>query len=107
MRKQRVRSPSPPQLPKAIPMRTAIYARFSTQLQKDSSIEDQVRICTERAEREGWTVTAVFSDYAISGAVRDRPGLNALIEHVRTGGAEQVMAEAIDRLSHLCFHPHA
>lgn len=99
MPKQRVPSPSPPQLPKAIPMRTAIYARFSTQLQKDSSIEDQVRICTERAEREGWTVTAVFSDYAISGAVRDRPGLNALIEHVRTGGAEQVMAEAIDRLS--------
>lgn len=99
MHKQRVPSPSPPQLPKAIPMRTAIYARFSTQLQKDSSIEDQVRICTERAEREGWTVTAVFSDYAISGAVRDRPGLNALIEHVRTGSAEQVMAEAIDRLS--------
>lgn len=80
-------------------MKTAIYARFSTQLQKDSSIEDQVRICTERAEREGWTVTAVFSDYAISGAVRDRPGLNAMIEHLRTGGAVQVLAEAIDRLS--------
>jgi len=80
-------------------MRTAIYARFSTQLQKDSSIEDQVRICTERALREGWTVTQVFSDYAISGAVRDRPGLNALIDHIATGQADQVMAEAIDRLS--------
>lgn len=80
-------------------MRTAIYARFSSQLQKDSSIEDQVRVCTERAEREGWTVTAVFSDFAISGAVRDRPGLNALIEHVRAGAADQIMAEAIDRLS--------
>ncbi|EQB09690.1 recombinase family protein [Novosphingobium lindaniclasticum] len=80
-------------------MRTAIYARFSSQLQKDSSIEDQVRVCTERAEREGWTVTAVFSDYAMSGAVRDRPGLNSLIEHIRAGGADQILAEAIDRLS--------
>lgn len=80
-------------------MRTAIYARFSSDLQKDSSIEDQVRICTQRAEREGWTITAVFSDYAISGAVRDRPGLNALVDHVRAGQADQVMAEALDRLS--------
>ncbi|WP_310017639.1 recombinase family protein [Croceicoccus sp. BE223] len=80
-------------------MRTAIYARFSSQLQKDSSIEDQVRVCTARAEREGWQVTQVFSDYAISGAVRDRPGLNALIEHVSAGHADQVLAEAIDRLS--------
>lgn len=80
-------------------MRTAIYARFSSQLQKDSSIEDQVRICSQRAEREGWTVTQVFSDYAISGAVRNRPGLNALIEHIAAGKAEMVLAEAIDRLS--------
>lgn len=80
-------------------MRTAIYARFSSDLQKDSSIEDQVRVCTQRAEREGWTVTAVFSDYAISGAVRDRPGLNALVDHIRAGQADQVMAEALDRLS--------
>lgn len=81
------------------PLRIAIYARFSSQLQKDSSIEDQVRICTERARREGWQVTEIFSDYAISGAVRNRPGLNALIEHVAAGGAQLVLAEAIDRLS--------
>lgn len=80
-------------------MRTAIYARFSSQLQKDSSIEDQVRICTDLAKRNGWTVTGVFSDYAISGAVRDRPGLNALVDHIRAGEADQVLAEALDRLS--------
>ncbi len=80
-------------------MRAVIYARFSSQLQKDSSIEDQVRICTERAEREGWQVTGVFSDYAISGAVRDRPGLNALLSHIEAGEADIVLAEAIDRLS--------
>lgn len=80
-------------------LRVAIYARFSSQLQKDSSIEDQVRDCRARAEREGWQVTQVFSDYAISGAVRDRPGLNALVDHVAGGHATLVLAEAIDRIS--------
>lgn len=80
-------------------MRTAIYARFSTSLQDLRSIEDQVRICVERADREGWTISGVFTDPAISGAVRDRPGLNQLLEHVKTGQTDQVLAEALDRLS--------
>ena len=49
-------------------MRTIIYARFSSQLQNSKSIEDQIAICRERADREGWTVVDVFTDYAISGA---------------------------------------
>ena len=80
-------------------MRTAIYARYSSNLQDPRSIEDQVRICQERADREGWTISGVFTDYAISGAVRDRPGLNQLLAHVRGGHTDQVMAEALDRLS--------
>ncbi len=40
--------------------RVAIYARFSSALQSEASIEDQLRICRERAEREGWTVTEIF-----------------------------------------------
>ena len=37
--------------------KAAIYARFSSdELQTESSIEDQIRICRERAEREGWKI---------------------------------------------------
>jgi len=36
-------------------MRVTIYARFSTDLQSAASIDDQVRVCRERIEREGWT----------------------------------------------------
>ena len=49
-------------------MRTIIYARFSSQLQNSRSIDDQISICRERADREGWTVVEVFNDSAISGA---------------------------------------
>ncbi|WP_199436974.1 recombinase family protein, partial [Acidiphilium multivorum] len=49
-------------------MRVALYARYSTDLQSDASVEDQLRICRARAEREGWTVVESYSDRAISGA---------------------------------------
>ena len=48
-------------------MRVAIYARYSSDLQSETSIDDQVRLCRERAKRDGMTVAEVFTDYAISG----------------------------------------
>ena len=48
--------------------RAALYARYSSDLQREASIEDQFRICREHAEREGWTVSATYRDAAISGA---------------------------------------
>ena len=53
--------------------RAAIYARFSTTMQREASIEDQVRICRERAALERCEVIEVFSDMAISGASTRRP----------------------------------
>jgi site-specific DNA recombinase len=37
----------------------ALYARYSSDQQNAASIEDQLRICRERAEREGWQVVSV------------------------------------------------
>nr|BAM93337.1 putative recombinase [Sphingomonas sp. KSM1] len=79
--------------------KAAIYARYSSKLQDSRSVDDQVRICRERAARESWEVVEVFADYAISGAVRDRPGLNALLEYVAAGEVDIILAEAIDRIS--------
>lgn len=84
-------------------MRTVIYARYSSALQNSRSIEDQIAICRERADREGWTVVNVFTDYAISGAAgiseTNRPGLNAMLVAVAAGGVDQVLAEATDRIA--------
>ena len=60
--------------------RVAIYARYSSQNQRDASIDDQVRLCRERAEREGWEIVATLADHAMSGASMLRPGLQALLE---------------------------
>ena len=37
----------------SMPMRTAIFARYSTDSQSAQSIDDQIRICRAKAEREG------------------------------------------------------
>jgi site-specific DNA recombinase len=79
--------------------RAAIYARFSSENQRDASIEDQVRICRARAEREGWVIAETFTDYAVSGSTTLRPGYQALMSAMRSGSVDVVLAESLDRLS--------
>ena len=68
-------------------MRAAIYARYSSDLSRDASIEDQVRLCRAYAVRAGWQVTQVFEDRAISGASTIRPGYQRLLEAVLAGAS--------------------
>lgn len=80
-------------------MRIAIYARFSSDLQREASIEDQVRVCKGLAERLGGSVVQVFSDYGISGATNLRPGFQQMLADGRAGAFDVLVAEALDRLS--------
>jgi DNA invertase Pin-like site-specific DNA recombinase len=80
-------------------VRTAIYCRYSSELQRDASIEDQRRLCRRKIEAEGWTLAATYTDAAMSGAVRMRPGYQKLLEDARGGAFDIVLAEALDRLS--------
>jgi hypothetical protein len=63
--------------------RVALYARYSTDMQRASSIEDQSRLCREHAERMGWNIIDSYSDRAISGASMIRPGIQALIDALK------------------------
>ena len=80
-------------------MRAVIYARYSSDQQREASIEDQIRLCKERIAKEGWTLVQVFRDSAMSGATTLRPGYQAMLEAAREAGFDVVVAEALDRLS--------
>ena len=80
-------------------MISVIYARYSSELQRSASIEDQVRLCRARIEREGWQYLHAYTDRAISGATALRPAYQQLLEDARRGGFDIVVAEALDRLS--------
>lgn len=75
--------------------RAAIYARFSSDLQRDRSIEDQVALCREYAVRNGYNVVVVFSDRAITGSsFLLRRGIQDLLKAARAGGFDFVIAES-------------
>jgi site-specific DNA recombinase len=80
-------------------VRVALYARFSSENQRDASIEDQVRICRARAEREGWVIAETFTDFALSGSTTLRPGYQSLLAAIRSGHVDMVLSESLDRLS--------
>ena len=80
-------------------LRAVIYARYSSDTQRDASIEDQLRLCKERIIREGWELVQVYRDAALSGASTMRPGYQALLEGAREAAFDVVVAEALDRLS--------
>lgn len=81
-------------------MKAVIYARYSSNHQKETSIEDQVRICRERAEREGYSITEYYKDSAVSGAsLLLRDGMQQLLQDAMLRKFDVVIAEALDRLS--------
>lgn len=82
-------------------MRAAIYARFSSENQREQSIEDQIRVCKEFAKRDRITVVEehIYFDEAQSGSIRSRPGLEALKKAAEDKLFEAVLVDDSSRLS--------
>ncbi len=80
--------------------RAVIYARFSTDLQSERSVEDQFALCKKYAAQHNLDVVATYEDRARSGAsVFGREGLISLMDAAREGAFDTVIVEALDRLS--------
>ncbi|MER8761986.1 MULTISPECIES: recombinase family protein [unclassified Mesorhizobium] len=80
--------------------RAAIYARYSTDLQSERSIADQVTLCRAYAVREGYDVVKEYSDAAKSGAsMHNREGVRDLMADALMGEFDTVIVEELDRLS--------
>lgn len=81
-------------------MKAALYARYSSDLQKDRSIEDQFALLEQYAAREGYQIVDRFADRARSGtSMIGRDGLLDLMEKARSGAFSCVIVENLDRLS--------
>ena len=80
-------------------MRAVIYARYSSENQREASITDQARVCTSFIDRQGWAWCQTYSDEAVSGASLLRPGYQRLLEDARREKFDVLVAEALDRLS--------
>lgn len=61
-------------------MNAVIYARYSSDNQREESIEGQLRECREYAERNGMTVVETYIDCALSAKTADRPEFQHMIK---------------------------
>src|SRR5271156_2090824 len=79
-------------------VRAVIYARFSSELQREESLADQIEVCRRYIEAQGWSLVETYEDAAQSGASRFRPALQRLELDVQKRFFEVIVIEALDRL---------
>jgi site-specific DNA recombinase len=80
--------------------RVAIYSRYSSDLQNDRSIEDQIVVCEKFAEKNDWVVKGNFYDRAASGAsLFGRPQFAKMVSEAHAGSFDIILSEDLDRLS--------
>ena len=79
-------------------MRAVIYARYSTENQREASILDQVEVCRRYIANQGWQYADVYDDAAMSGSSQMRPGFQRMTLDAEARRFDVVVCEAIDRL---------
>lgn len=79
--------------------RAAIYARYPSDRQKDTSLDDQVSMARRFAQSQGWQIVGVFTNRQKTGRNKRRPGFQALTDCVEAGQVDLVIVEAVDRLT--------
>ena len=84
--------------PASSPSRAVIYARYSTDKQREESIADQVRQCKAYAARLGWTVVGEYADPAASGEGVKRPEYERMQADAENGKYDVVIADTVARL---------
>ena len=77
-------------------MRVALYARYSSENQREASIADQIEVCKRYLDNRGWTVASVYADAAVSGASHFRPQYQQLLADLEHRLFDVVVVEALD-----------
>lgn len=82
-------------------MTPALYARYSTDRQRETSIADQFALGRARCTRDGWPEPLTFADEETSGstAVNSRPGGKQLLAAAYAGQFDVLILEGLDRIS--------
>jgi DNA invertase Pin-like site-specific DNA recombinase len=80
-------------------MRVAIYARYSTDQQDNTSIAGQVANCEALAARNDWTITEHYGDEAISGSDDSRPAYVQLLADSEAALFDAIIVDETSRLT--------
>lgn len=80
-------------------MKGVIYARYSSDNQREESIEGQLRECKDYAERNGITILGTYIDRALSAKTDNRPEFQKMIKDSAKGLFDVVLVWKLDRFA--------
>lgn len=80
-------------------MKAVIYARFSSNAQREESIEDQLRVCREYCQTHSLTVVQEYYDKAISGLTDSRPQFQRMIKDGEKRLFDTLVLYSLDRFA--------
>ncbi len=80
-------------------MKAVIYARYSSDNQKEESIEGQLRECKEYANRNDIVIVKNYIDRALSAKTDNRPEFQHMIKDSQKGLFDMVLVWKLDRFA--------
>ena len=80
-------------------MKAVVYARYSSDGQREESIEGQLRECKEFADRHNMTILESYIDRAQSARSDDRPGFQKMIRDSAKKQFDVVLVWKLDRFA--------
>ena len=78
-------------------MKAVIYARYSSDNQREESIEGQLRECKEYADKNGITILCSYIDRALSAKTDNRPEFQKMVQDSAKGLFDTVLVWKLDR----------
>ncbi len=76
-----------------------VYARFSSDNQREESIDAQVRACRGYADQHGLTITRIYADRAKTGTNSQRPEFQSMIQDAKAKKYGVLLIHKFDRFS--------
>ena len=80
-------------------MKAVIYARYSSDNQREESIEGQLRECKEYAEKNGIMILRSYIDRALSAKTDNRPEFQKMVQDSAKGLFDTVLVWKLDRFA--------
>ena len=80
-------------------MKAVIYARYSSENQREESIEGQIRECTAYCDKNGITLLRSYIDRALSAKTDNRPEFLRMIKDSAKGLFDVIIVWKLDRFA--------
>ena len=80
-------------------MNVAIYARYSSDNQREESITAQIRAMEIFSQDNGYNIIATYTDEARSATTDNRPGFLRMVKDSAKGHFQAVLVHELDRFS--------